>query len=85
LTLFRVDPAGYGAVYGNAPRKERRYVVGCQASIGFADSSPVHLHLLNLASVREVAIKVKEDIPSFSARRFGPQHPANRPTGLRWR
>lgn len=32
------------------------------------DAYPVHL--LNLASVRDVAAKVKEEIPNFSARRF---------------
>jgi uncharacterized protein YcbX len=54
-------------VHGNAPRKE---TLGYQPSIGFADSYPVHLP--HLASVRDVAIKVKENIPSFSARRFRP-------------
>ena len=65
LTLFRVDPASYREVYRNAPRKEN---LGYQPSVGFADAYPVHL--LNLASVRDVAAKVKEEIPNFSARRF---------------
>jgi uncharacterized protein YcbX len=65
LTLFRVDPASYREVYRNAPRKE---TLGYQPSVGFADAYPVHL--LNLASVRDVAAKVKEHISRFSARRF---------------
>lgn len=65
LTLFRVDPASYREVYRNAPRKD---TLGYQPSIGFADAYPVHL--LNLASVRDVAAKVKKDIPKLSARRF---------------
>lgn len=67
LTLFRVDPASYREVYRNAPRKED---LGYQPSVGFADAYPVHL--LNLASVRDVAAKVREEIPNFSARRFRP-------------
>ena len=65
LTLFRVDPASYREVHRNAPRKED---LGYQPSVGFADAYPVHL--LNLASVRDVAVRVKKEIPSFSARRF---------------
>ena len=65
LTLFRVDPASYREVHRNAPTKDN---LGYQPSIGFADAYPVHL--LNLASVRDLAARVKEDIPSFSARRF---------------
>ena len=65
LTLFRVDPASYREVHRNAPTKSN---LGYQPSVGFADAYPVHL--LNLASVRDIAARVKEDIPSFSARRF---------------
>ena len=65
LTLFRVDPASYREVHRNAPTQAN---LGYQPSVGFADAYPVHL--LNLASVRDVAARVKEDIPSFSARRF---------------
>ena len=67
LTLFRVDPASYREVHRNAPSKES---LGYQSSVGFADAYPVHL--LNLASVRDVAAKVKEDIPNLSTRRFRP-------------
>jgi uncharacterized protein YcbX len=64
-TLFRVDPASHREVYRNVPREEN---LGYQPSVGFADAYPVHL--LNLASIRDVAAKVKEEIPNFSARRF---------------
>jgi MOSC domain len=65
LTLFRADPASYREVHRNAPSKES---LGYQPSIGFVDAYPVHL--LNLASVRDIAAKMKVDIPNFSARRF---------------
>lgn len=39
-----------------------------QPIIAFPDSYPVHL--LNLASVRDVAERVKDALPTFSARRF---------------
>jgi uncharacterized protein YcbX len=65
LTLFRADPASFRELYRNAPRRES---LGYQASIGFTDAYPVHL--LNLASVRDVAAKVKKEIPHLSARRF---------------
>jgi uncharacterized protein YcbX len=65
LTLFRVDPQSYREVYRCAPRKEE---LGYQPVVGFADAYPVHL--LNVASVRDVAGRVARDIPRFSARRF---------------
>lgn len=65
LTLFRVDPKSYREVYRCAPRKDE---LGYQSVVGFADAYPVHL--LNIASVRDVAGRVKKDIPRFSARRF---------------
>ncbi|EXJ90212.1 hypothetical protein A1O1_03311 [Capronia coronata CBS 617.96] len=65
LTLFRVDPKSYREVHRCAPRKEE---LGYQSVVGFADAYPVHL--LNIASVRDVAERVKKDIPRFSARRF---------------
>ena len=67
LTLFRADPSAYREVHRNAPRRER---LGYQPAVGFVDSYPIHL--LNLASVRNVAAKVKAEIPTFSARRFRP-------------
>lgn len=65
LTLFRVDPKCYREVYRCAPRSEQ---LGYQPVVGFADAYPVHL--LNIASVRDVAGKVAKDIPRFSAKRF---------------
>ena len=65
ITLFRVDPQSYREVFRCAPRKEQ---VGYQPTVGFADAYPVHL--LNLASVRDVAEKVKASLPEFTARRF---------------
>lgn len=67
VTLFRVDPGTYREVFRNAPRKEQ---LGYQPMVGFADSYPVHM--LNLASVRDVALRVKGAIPHFTARRFRP-------------
>lgn len=65
VTLFRVDPQSYREVYRNAPTKAQ---LGYQPLVGFADSYPVHL--LNLASVRDVAERVKTAIPKFTVRRF---------------
>ncbi|ETI27289.1 hypothetical protein G647_09479 [Cladophialophora carrionii CBS 160.54] len=65
ITLFRVDPNSYRKVYRCAPRKEQ---LGYQPVVGFADAYPVHL--LNIASVRDIAKRVEMDIPRFSARRF---------------
>lgn len=67
VTLFRADPSSFRQVFRNAPKKEQ---LGYQPIVGFADSYP--LHLLNLASVRDIAAKVKYEIPHFSARRFRP-------------
>ena len=65
FSLFRADPTSFREVHRNAPTKVD---LGYQPSIGFSDAYPVHL--LNLASVRDIAAKVKDDIPRFSARRF---------------
>lgn len=65
VTLFRSDPESYREVHRNAPTKEQ---LGYQPSVGFPDAYPVHL--LNIASVRDIAGKVKDDIPKFSVRRF---------------
>lgn len=65
LTLFGIDPDEPREVYGSAPRKDE---LGFQATTGFADGYP--LHLLNFASVRDVAARVREEIPKFSARRY---------------
>ena len=67
FTLFRVDPASYREVFRCAPRKD---AIGYQPVVGFADAYPVHL--LPLASVRNIAARVKDEIPRFSAKRFRP-------------
>lgn len=67
LALFRADPNSYREVHRNAPSKE---TLDYQPSVGFADAYPIHL--LNLASVRDVAAQVRDTIPKFSARRFRP-------------
>ncbi|KAF1913177.1 hypothetical protein BDU57DRAFT_504091 [Ampelomyces quisqualis] len=53
IALFRIDPAQPREVMKNAPKKEE---VGFQTTIGMQDSYPVHI--LNLASVHDVANKL---------------------------
>ncbi|KAI9930211.1 hypothetical protein ASPWEDRAFT_290190 [Aspergillus wentii DTO 134E9] len=65
LTLFRVNPAHHRQIFRCAPRKEE---MGFQTVTGFADAYP--LHLLNLASVRDVAARCAQDIPYMTIRRF---------------
>ncbi|KAE8394523.1 hypothetical protein BDV23DRAFT_190113 [Aspergillus alliaceus] len=65
LTLFRVNPAHHREIFRNAPPKEQ---LGFQAVTGFADAYP--LHLLNIASVQDVAGKCKSDTPKLTIRRF---------------
>ena len=65
FTIFRVDPSWKREVWRCAPRKDS---LGYQSHVGFADAYP--LHLLNLASVRNVAEKVRKEIPQLTARRF---------------
>ena len=65
ITLFRVDPQKYREVFRCAPHKNQ---VGYQPVVGFADAYP--LHLLNLSSVKDIAARVKDSIPEFTARRF---------------
>ena len=66
LTLFRVDTSKYREVFRCAPREED---VGYQPVVGFNDAYP--LHLLNIASVRDVAQHLPEEqAKDFSAIRF---------------
>ncbi|KAL5356799.1 hypothetical protein BJX96DRAFT_187466 [Aspergillus floccosus] len=65
ITLFRAHPAHPREIFRCAPRKEN---VGFQPVTAFADAYP--LHLLNLASVRDVARRCVADIPRLSVRRF---------------
>ncbi|KAH8423700.1 MOSC domain protein [Aspergillus melleus] len=65
VTLFRVDPSHHREIFRCAPRKEE---LGFQTVTGFADAYP--LHMLNLASVQDVATRCAESIPRLSIRRF---------------
>lgn len=65
LTLFRVNASHHREIFRCAPRKDD---VGFQTVTGFADAYPIHL--LNLASVRDVAARCAADIPRLSIRRF---------------
>lgn len=69
ITLFRADTSSFRQVFRCAPRKED---LGYQPLVGFADAYP--LHLINLASVRDLAAKpnVQKELPTFTARRFRP-------------
>lgn len=63
LGLFRV--ADEREVYRCAPRKEE---LGYQSMVGFQDAYP--LHILNLASVRDVGKRLIKGSPRLSALRF---------------
>lgn len=65
LSLFRVNPSHHREIFRCAPPKDK---LGHQTVTGFADAYPIHL--LNLASVRDVAARCAADIPRLSIRRF---------------
>ncbi|CAG8952385.1 hypothetical protein HYFRA_00001132 [Hymenoscyphus fraxineus] len=69
LGLFRVDNSKLREVHRNAPKKED---LGYQPVTGFQDAYP--LHLINLASVRDVESKIPHvkgtPKPRISAQRF---------------
>ncbi|KAI5777824.1 MOSC N-terminal beta barrel domain-containing protein [Geopyxis carbonaria] len=65
IALFRVCNAKPREVFRCAPPAE---ALGYQAVVGFADAYP--LHLLNIASVRDLAQKVEGKIPDLGCRRF---------------
>lgn len=67
LALFRAAKNPNREVYRCAPRKEQ---LGYQSIVGFQDSFP--LHLLNLASVRDVGTKLTKGSPLLSALQFRP-------------
>lgn len=67
LTLFRIDPEHYRQVFRCAPRKDD---VGFQPVTGFSDTYP--LHILNLASVRDLGKRTAYTIPQLTVRRFRP-------------
>ncbi|KAJ6127587.1 MOSC N-terminal beta barrel [Penicillium sp. IBT 18751x] len=65
LTLFRANPSHLRQIYRNAPRAQE---IGFQPTTAFADAYPIHL--LNLSSHRDVAMKCAHAIPKLSIRRF---------------
>ncbi|KAN0079129.1 hypothetical protein V8E54_005642 [Elaphomyces granulatus] len=65
LSFFRADPADYRKIFRCAPRKS---TLGFQPLTAFADAYP--LHMLNLASVRDIAARCASAIPCLSVRRF---------------
>ncbi len=67
LALFRVSEEGPRQLFRNAPRKED---LGFQPSVGFQDAYP--LHIMNLASVRNVGQRLEPSAPPLSARNFRP-------------
>ena len=67
LALFRIIPEHTREVYRCAPRKEE---LGWQPTAAFGDAYP--LHIMNLASVRDLGSKVQGGPPQLSVRRFRP-------------
>ena len=68
MALFRVSKNDEPReVYRCAPRKEE---LGYQSTVGFQDAYP--LHIMNLASVRDVGSRLQHDAPPLSARNFRP-------------
>lgn len=65
FTLLRSDPNSTREIYRNAPRKAQ---LGFQARTGFADAYPIHL--LNVASVRDIEQKCAKGISKLTLRRF---------------
>lgn len=65
LGLFRTAKKPNREVYRCAPRKED---LGYQSCVGFQDAYP--LHILNLASVRDVGKKLQKGSPRLSAMQF---------------
>ena len=67
LALFRAAKEPNREVYRCAPRKEQ---LGYQSRVGFQDSFP--LHLMNLASARDVGSKLTKGSPILSVLQFRP-------------
>ena len=67
LALFRVSSDVSREVYRCAPRKE---TLGYQPTVGFQDAYP--LHILNLASVHDVANHMVKGAPRIGGRNFRP-------------
>lgn len=67
LAFFRITSEQPREVYRCAPRKE---VLGWQPRVAFGDAYP--LHIMNLASVRDVGSKLQAGSFKLSTRRFRP-------------
>lgn len=67
MALFRIISEHPREVYRCAPRKE---ILGWQPQVTFGDAYP--LHIMNLASVRDLGTKTKGGPPKLTARRFRP-------------
>ncbi|KAJ5137104.1 hypothetical protein N7448_005658 [Penicillium atrosanguineum] len=65
LTLLRANPSHLRQIYRNAPCAQD---IGFQPTTAFADAYPIHL--LNLSSHQDVAMKCAYAIPKLSIRRF---------------
>lgn len=69
FTLFRASPMHHREIHPKTPLPGTGDAqLPHQPAIAFPDSYP--LHLLNLASVHDVAARVRHEIPRFSAKRF---------------
>ncbi len=67
LALFRARSDKPREVYRCAPRRAE---IGYQSTVAFQDAYP--LHILNLASVHDVARNMEKGAPSIGARNFRP-------------
>lgn len=67
LALFRVKNMHSRQLFRNAPSAEK---VGYQPSVGFQDAYP--LHIINIASVQDVAGRSSDGSCNLSARNFRP-------------
>ena len=67
LGLFRICPEKPREVYRCAPHRDE---LGYQSTVGFQDAYP--LHILNLASVHDVAEHMDRGTPPLGARNFRP-------------
>ncbi|KAF8429534.1 hypothetical protein EV426DRAFT_667834 [Tirmania nivea] len=73
IALFRLPPSHFREVFRCSPRKaEIRY----QPVIAFADACPIHL--INLASVRDLNSRIEGSIPKLDVIRFRPNDSWNR-------
>ena len=67
FALFRVKSMQSRKLFRNAPRVDE---IGFQPTVGFQDAYP--LHILNLASVQDIASRFQDGIRTLSARNFRP-------------